>query len=1721
MNAVIALCHFCEFHGPTVLFCTQTFHESDDPEKVFDDKKNKFRATRKFFMVDQKNTCLHLHHLSNPIKKMRAMMSKLQNIQQTSCQKYACQSFSPGQPDYISNDHEAKVSYISSQYPHHPDVFSVVRQACVRSLSCEVCPGREGPIFFGDEHRSHVFSHTFFLKDSQARGFQRWYSIVMVMMDKVFLLNSWPFLVKQIRNFIDQLQAKANKVYFSEQTDCPQRALRLKSSFTMTPANFRRQRSNISVRGLYELTNDKQVFYTAHVWFTWILKACGNRLTEKLLEGPPTEDTVIDLEKQEETEEGFMLVRTKKIPKEYSRLNESDHSEEKNESRQRSSITIRQLFQVLGKNLFHDLAYHVVMGNQIVIRCSKTSVAVAIIDCLKVLLPKGCFRPVWHSEDYQDSWKCNFLSIPPNVELPPHIQSSPLHLLIDVILPLNNQISDYKFVMNSIAEFPEKSPFLLTRFESAIQDVNLSDKVLDCLFTSLKEEWMNKVKVLFKFSRTTSRNVEETNQLLHVLGAQEHDKQLLKFWMTGLSSQFKTHVLSATMSQCHGNEGMARAETVEIRSDFNSILIMESTIEELGKKLIAAVEIAMNETATREQRLRANGFWENFKETSPHCVECGLYLSTINNSPIVRHMGLQLIEHCIKNRWNNLNFVEKQFIRDNALRLLVSGTNDMLTEPAFIKNAVTKIVVEIIKRQWPLEWPTLIDDLRDVSNVGDTQTEMVLLIYLRLFEDTMTLQNISSSHRRQVLNQALNTKLSYIIYFSIQLLLKHAKKFKFLSTKDPFNLQQISIHCQMTKTVLETFTYFAEWIPFVHLWSNLRILPQICSLLKSEKLRLQAVECLLKIVSRKGHIEDRKPHLTLFTEHCMKHIYQAAITPPSVPVDEHRYTFLKRLGEVLIGIGNQLTVLWGSGDIGRPENFEMYLNAIFAFTSHPSQMLNQLTQILWLLFMRHEHICQDSILLSFVTRIARVLRLKLMKVGSPSRDDHPSCQYSIYDFDNVEDFNVFFSKYRVHNTDILRLATVLCPLKTFNLAATWLQQLAEPGNSSTVDEWEAIALYLASICSNVIHTDKPKPSAEQGNLLLQSVLRHETNDPDILYYTLSCIFALFNFLTLSNEALPAVLDKMFSAMTFSLPGQTKSNRSVAVNNVRHHACAGLVKLCTKHPILLIPSFEQIHQRVDVLSDDPNQLSMKERYFLYEALIFVTNQFNNYQQQANFFEKYLNPVKKIWLSQEITDALSTAETLMHYVGLTRSSGDKDEDTFESNRSRIFCCISTVMGVVKSTKWPEDSDSAIRGGYLRPYATSGCSDVVLCNPATPFVLPFLDNLFKLIRSLNNLWLPETKALLASEYLQAYDTAYESKLNVSSMSPLERMQDFICSVHDYWYYYILGNSSSNLMHEFFVFPGLGQHVISDVMCNIDLIPDHKLRSIFRNFLKSFVRYCPSDCYETTVVPVLIQLCPYMFQRLNNKWMQPSDETKYENENSEELFEDQLLFQYYLFLASILRCATNDSTMESDVIAKGDNQNTSELGQLALKHDVLGPSIVFCCFHALSWKHSQICIKMIHLCSIVFKYLLASGTLSGETAKDLLMCILLGLHVHGQHPFNEIRLLHLAFQVYESLRPLHPEVSSLLREIPDCPVKVLQWFDNTLLNETEKRQPEKKRKETFKLIVDSIIGKNIGELFSKPIESPRPLIENIISKPNTMALCEVFSSSTKLFKRKIDDTM
>lgn len=80
--------------------------------------------------------------------------------------------------------------------------------------------------------------------------------------------------------------------------------------------------------------------------------------------------------------------------------------------------------------------------------------------------------------------------------------------------------------------------FSMLLFE-AKQNSNLT---AESLFSS-------KVKVLFKFSKVDGRGREDTQKVLAVLGAtgpgEEDNVRLLKFWMTGLSKTYKSHLMTA------------------------------------------------------------------------------------------------------------------------------------------------------------------------------------------------------------------------------------------------------------------------------------------------------------------------------------------------------------------------------------------------------------------------------------------------------------------------------------------------------------------------------------------------------------------------------------------------------------------------------------------------------------------------------------------------------------------------------------------------------------------------------------------------------------------------------------------------------------------------------------------------------------------------------------------------------------------------------------------------------------------------------------------------------------------------------------------------------------------------------------------------------------------------------------------------------------------------
>ncbi|NWH98651.1 FLCN protein, partial [Tichodroma muraria] len=573
MNAIVALCHFCELHGPRTLFCTEVLHSPLPQGAGSGDISGQNEQAEEEEGGIQMSSRIRSH---SPAEGASADSSSPGPKKSDMCEASGCRSLAGGHPGYVSHDKETSIKYVSHQHPNHPQLFSIVRQACVRSLSCEVCPGREGPIFFGDEQHGFVFSHTFFIKDSLARGFQRWYSIITIMMDRIYLINSWPFLLGKIRGIIDELQGKALKVFEAEQFGCPQRAQRMNTAFTP----FLHQRNGNAARSLTSLTNDENLWACLHTSFAWLLKACGSRLTEKLLEGAPTEDTLVQMEKLadlKEESEGWDgseeeekpssqpdVVEGQELSKSSPETSLMPDCNSWNVAHRRLSVfrSLRHMRQVLGASAFRMLAWHVLMGNQVIWKAQDMDLVQSAFDVLRTMLPIGCVRIIPYSDQYEEAYRCNFLGLSPHVQIPPHILSSEFAVLVEVraatrsslyptLFDDEQSLNKYEFVVTSGSPVAADrvGPTILNKIEAALTNQNLSVDVVDQCLVCLKEEWMNKVKVLFKFTKVDSRPKEDTQKLLSILGAAEEDNvKLLKFWMTGLSKTYKSHLMSTVRS---------------------------------------------------------------------------------------------------------------------------------------------------------------------------------------------------------------------------------------------------------------------------------------------------------------------------------------------------------------------------------------------------------------------------------------------------------------------------------------------------------------------------------------------------------------------------------------------------------------------------------------------------------------------------------------------------------------------------------------------------------------------------------------------------------------------------------------------------------------------------------------------------------------------------------------------------------------------------------------------------------------------------------------------------------------------------------------------------------------------------------------------------------------------------------------------------------------------
>ncbi|XP_015794798.1 exportin-5 [Tetranychus urticae] len=1122
--------------------------------------------------------------------------------------------------------------------------------------------------------------------------------------------------------------------------------------------------------------------------------------------------------------------------------------------------------------------------------------------------------------------------------------------------------------------------------------------------------------------------------------------------------------------------------------------LLGSDVDSCVLKTIEAVDTIRRGILDQNQMREAHMVIEalnsnpNVDSTLPIAYKLITFSGNEDLTQSVKHFGLQLVENCIKYKWNEISNPTKDEIKA-VLQKMICETL-VGKDLKLIKEGISKCVVEVMKREWPGNWSHLMGFMLSLK-----LNDRVLFIIGRLSEELGIFYSPANRDRRRDMTIELKANYPAILNYIGECL--------------------VSGDCDLCSAALRTLSPFLEWHTF-----DESLLIFLCDILAMDIdpardreqifIKTQTTDCLLTCLFRKGSKKDRIGIMDLFCPKNVTSIFKCIdMVIPKISVNNFfndHFTLAKRVFSVVTMMGQTAIQLHSVKQLPM-ETWQIYIQKMHSLFCIDNYILNAFVLQFWRDLAKSKEL-QTLITESLLTSLLSMIPEKLFKrpFGDPSIP---------MEFDDEEDYDVFYIKFKAELTDLVRSLTVYREDICFNFASNLLmatQAKKENGPDPSANaKWEITAHILEAVCNRLTNVSL---YYQQGSPLLNMLVKSDGTDlaVDILSCHLSCISALTVFVPhlLSQEPnlIGALLEKMFKLAGYELPGERKDNRSNSVRNLRRYACALFVKLTRAYSKILFPIFGQLKDHIHKTFAVNIESSQTEICTLNEGLMILSNCFEDPAQQILFVNELLEPIK--WF----LECYLTPATFISSVGL--DTAPTDFDSKGQTRAQLMYAISTLLGLLKRIKKKE----------------------VLYSP----VMAFMNPLCNLLSNLNSLWNQEMMMICHADYrpivfapvtendrltlLEIHGTSHETNEACNpAKSPASRMQKFLWTIQDNCYSAI-GCAYSLIIPELH----LEFNNITLALAGFENLPPMKLKTLIRSFLKPFlINYPVNDLnvLENKFLPFVKQVLPVLFNRIDSscKTIREREYVKEKTEMEREIVEEKVIralsIDFVDLLSSLIvsskggRKAENPMDEDDWEMRETNEQNNkpveqsaSYLGDYLIKN--LPSIITQICFQCLNWPDSTVSWKAGSLCEVVLARLIEHVMVRNPSdCLFLLENICKALGYFGEYEQNRGICLQLISTIYESLiLPMQfDSVKHHLIQLSDGNMnKWIQFEENWIRKPPKNKNVQKGRREALKELLDPIIGKSLAIMGRKQQDGGGNLISTIRRKKTT----DVFNDVT-----------
>ncbi|KAF9072352.1 CRM1 C terminal-domain-containing protein [Rhodocollybia butyracea] len=252
---------------------------------------------------------------------------------------------------------------------------------------------------------------------------------------------------------------------------------------------------------------------------------------------------------------------------------------------------------------------------------------------------------------------------------------------------------------------------------------------------------------------------------------------------------------------------------------------------ELDVSLLDRVVVAFYTGAGPEQQAAQTALTQ-FQEHSDSWTKVPTILEK-STFPQTKYIGLQILEKLISTRWKSLPDAQRQGVRNFLVTVTIEVASDEVTarkEKVYL-NKLNIAMVQVLKQEWPHNWPTFISELVESSKTSLPLCENNMLLLRLLSEEIFdfSAEQMTLAKARELKLQ-LSNELSQIFQLCLEVL-KEASKVSLL------------------RATLETLGRFLNWIPLGYIFETELLQLFVSRFLEAAEYRNLTLKCAAEIAS--------------------------------------------------------------------------------------------------------------------------------------------------------------------------------------------------------------------------------------------------------------------------------------------------------------------------------------------------------------------------------------------------------------------------------------------------------------------------------------------------------------------------------------------------------------------------------------------------------------------------------------------------------------------------------------------------------------------------------------------------------------------------------------------------------------------------------------------------------------------------------------------------------